>query len=176
MEGFIEIRPRRRFFLRLYLHIMLRVLGRAIQAAARVDEDVKKEFNAMPENYTFSLGAFPAGPCMIIGKDTQGIVRYMGSDMEKQPVHLKITLKSVRHFFSLLTFTESTPVSNARNRMIVSGDVPYACAAVRIMDIVQVYLLPRWMAKMAIKRYPRWTFKRHTVDRAKVLIRTLLGF
>ncbi|MCP4718205.1 MAG: hypothetical protein GY860_02005 [Desulfobacteraceae bacterium] len=59
--------------------------------------------------------------------------------------------------------------------MIVSGDVPQACAAVRILDIVQVYLLPKFIAKLAIKRYPRWSLKRHTLDRAMVLIRTVTG-
>jgi len=76
----------------------------------------------------------------------------------------------------LFTFMESTPTANARYRMCVNGDVPPACAAVRILDIVQVYLLPKFIAKLAIKRYPQWSFKRHTLDRALVLIRTIIGF
>lgn len=175
MEAFIEIKPRKKIFQRLYLHIMLWFLGRAVQAASRVDDDVKKEFDAMPDNYTFSLGAFPNGPYMVIGKDAQGTVRYMGCDIEKQPVKLEISLKSMTHFFFLLAFVESTPVANSRDRMFVNGDVPQACAAVRILDIVQVYLLPKFVAKLAIKRYPNWSYKRHTLDRAKVLVRTILG-
>ena len=45
----------------------------------------------------------------------------------------------------------------------------------RILDIVQVYLLPKPFAKLAVKRYPAWSLKRHTLDRAMVLIRTLTG-
>jgi len=93
----------------------------------------------------------------------------------KQPVHLQMMLKSMGCLFTLFTFRESTPVANARARLFVTGDVPQACAAVRILDIVQVYLLPKPIAKLAIKRYPKWSVKRHTLDRARVLVRTLLG-
>ena len=176
MDAFIEIKPGKKIFQRIYLSIMLWFLGRAIQAASRVDKEVKKEFNSMPDNYIFSLGAFPKGPYMVIGKDAQGKVRYMGSDIKKQPVNLEITMKSMTHFFLLLTFIESTPAANSRDRMFVSGDVPHACAAVRILDIVQVYLLPKFIAKLAVKRYPNWSFKRHIIDRTMVLIRTVIGF
>ncbi len=175
MEAFIEIKPGRKPFQRIYLGIMLWFVGKAIQAAARVDSEVKKEFEQMPPNYTFSLGAFPNGPYMIVGKGEMGKVRYLGGDIAKHPVNLEMTLKSMGNLFVLFTFQESTPIANSRDRMIVSGDVPQACAAVRILNIVQVYLLPKFIAKLAIKRYPRWSLKRHTLGRAMVLIRTVTG-
>lgn len=175
MEAFVEVTPKKNWFQRIYLGIMLWFVGRAIQAAARVDDEVKKEFDAMPDNYTFSLGAFPSGPWMIVGKDDTGKARYLGWNRDKQHVDLEMTLKSMNLLFVLFTFFESTPVANARDRMFVSGDVPQACAAVRILDIVQVYLLPKFVAKLAIKRYPEWTLKRHIFDRAMVLIRTITG-
>jgi hypothetical protein len=99
----------------------------------------------------------------------------LGGNLSKHPVDLEMTLKSMKHLFVLFTFRESTPTANSRDRMIVSGDVPQACAVVRILDIVQVYLLPKPLAKLAIKRYPQWSLKRHTLDRTMVLIRTLTG-
>ncbi len=176
MEEFIEIRPRKRYFHRIYTGIMLWFLGRAVQAAARVDKEVAAEFSKMPDNYTFSLGAFPCGPYMVVGKDEKAVPRYMGGDITKQPVHLQICLKSIGCLFALLSFQESTPVANARARIFVSGDVPHACAVVRILDIVQVYLLPSFIAKLAVKRYPDWSLKRHTIDRCRVLFRTILGY
>lgn len=175
METLIEVVPKKNILRRMYLNTMLWFLGRAVQAASRVDNEVQREFSSMPENYTFSLGAFPNGPHMVIGKDDTGRACYLGSNIEKQPVNLEMTLKSEALFFLLLSFQESTPVANSRDRMIVAGDVPQACAAVRILDIVQVYLLPKFIAKLAIKRYPRWTLKRHTIDRTKVYVRTILG-
>lgn len=175
MEAFIEIKPGRKPFQRIYLSIMLWFVGKAIQAAARVDPEVKKEFEEMPPGYTFSLGAFPNGPYMIVGKDDGGKVRYLGGNITKHPVNLEMTLKSMGNLFVLFTFRESTPIANSRDRMIVNGDVPQACAAVRILNIVQVYLLPKFIAKLAIKRYPKWSLKRHTLDRTMVLIRTVIG-
>ena len=175
MEAFIEIKPGRKPFQRIYLGIMLWIVGRAIQAAARVDKEVQREFSSMPDAYTFSLGAFPNGPFMVVGKDETGRVRYLGRDINRQSVDLEMTLKSMGNLFALLTFQESTPTANSRDRMTVSGDVPQACAAVRILDIVQVYLLPGFIARLAIKRYPAWTLKRHTLTRALVLIRTVTG-
>ena len=176
METIIQVKPKKNYFKRIYLAVMLWFTGRAVQAAARVDEDVRKEFGAMPDGYTFSLGAFPDGPYMVVGKDEAGIVHYLGWNLDRQRVDLQLTLKSVGLLFVLFTFAESTPVANSRDRLFVSGDVPQACAATRILDIVQVYLLPKFIAKMAIKRYPSWTFKRHTLDRLKVLVRALAGF
>jgi len=175
METFTEIKPGRKPFQRIYLCIMLWFVGKAIQAAARVDKEVKNEFKSMPDNYTFSLGAFPNGPYMIIGKNDRGKIRYLGGDISKHQPDLEMTLKSMGNLFVLFTFRESTPISNSRNRMIVSGDVPQACAAVRILDIVQVYLLPKFIARLAIKRYPKWPLKRHTFGRAMVLLRTISG-
>ena len=49
MEAFIEIKPGRKPFQRIYLGIMLWIVGRAIQAAARVDKAVQREFSSMPD-------------------------------------------------------------------------------------------------------------------------------
>ena len=176
MNGFTEIKPRKSVLRRLYLAVMLWFVGRAIQAAARTDKAVGDEFSAMPEGYTFCLGAFPDGPWMVVGKTEQGRVKYLGANKDKQPVNLELGLKSTAHLFTLFTFRESTPTANARDRLYVSGDIPEACAAVRILDMVQVYLLPKPVAKLAIKRYPRWSLKRHLFTRTRILIRTVLGY
>lgn len=176
MKPLTEVTPKGRFFQKVYISIMLWFVGRAVQAAARVDKAVAKEFEAMPEGYTFSLGAYPNGPYMIVGKDDTGRAKYLGRKFHKQPVHLQMGLKSIGNLFTLFIFKESTPTANARARLFVAGDVPQACAVVRILDIVQVYLLPKPIAKLAIKRYPRWSLKRHTLDRTRVLTRTILGF
>lgn len=174
MGNFKVIQPGRRPFVNVYLSFMFWFVGRAIQAAALVDSDVKKEFQELPDNFSFSLGAAFNGPKMVIGKDSNGKVKYMGKkDLEPQ---VKITIKSLEALFLLFTFRESTPVSNSRDRLIVEGNLPHACAAVRILDIVQVYLLPKPIAKLAIKRYPKWNLKKHTINRLLINVRAILGF
>jgi hypothetical protein len=176
MTRFIEIPPGRQWKKRIYLKCVLWFFGRAIQAAARVDPGVRSEFDAMPGPYTFCLGAFPKGPCMVIGKDDLGRIRYLGSAVKNRPIHLHLMFKSLSLMFRVFTFQENTPAANARDRLFVTGDVPFACAVVRIMDMIQVLLLPKPLAKLAVKRYPAGSFKRRTLVRARVYLRAVAGF
>lgn len=160
---------------RAYVAIFLWFTGRAIQAAAKVDQEVKKEFDALPEGFTFSLGCLPNGPCMIVGKEN-GKVKYFGSDSKGRRVHIRLIIKSVDAAFLILSFQESTALATARNRLMVDGEVPYSLSVIRILDIVEVYLLPKIIASLAVKRYPSWwSFARKLGGRIGVYTRTLLG-
>ena len=176
MTQFTEIQPGRQRLKRGYLKCMLWLFGRAVQAAARVDPGVKSEFAAMPAPFTFCLGSFPNGPYMVMGKDTTGQVRYLGSSIKNIPIQLQLMFKSLSCMFLVFTFQENTPTANARDRLFVKGAVPQACAVLRIMDIIQVLLLPKPLAKLAVKRYPAWSLARHTLVRAQVLFRAAAGF
>ena len=176
MRHFSEVKPGGKPLKRAFLNIMLWFVGNAARAAAKVDDEVKREFDSLPEGFTFSLGAFPRGPYTVIGKDDRGVVRYLGNKIDAVRVDVKMTLKSIEGLFLLFTFQESTPVSNSRDRLYVEGDIPHACTAVRILNILQVYLLPKCIARRAIKRYPKWSIKRHTWDRLMVYLRTVTGF
>jgi hypothetical protein len=176
MKGYREINAGRKPFKKAYVAVMLWVVGRAIQAAGRVDESVKAEFDALPEGFSFSLGVEPGGPCMIVGKNAQGHPKYLGWKPEGKRIDLKLRIKNIEAAMLLFSFRESTAVASARNRLIVDGEVSSACAAVRILDIVEVYLLPRMMAKLAVKRYPVWTPWRKYIGRFRIYFRSLLGY
>ena len=70
-------------------------------------------------------------------------------------------------------------VAFARNRFMVDGDLVDALAIVRVLDLVEVYLLPKLIAKLAVKRYPKWSelspVKKH-LGRIVIYTRALLGF
>ena len=175
-SGFRIIAPGKKPLKRLYLAIMLWFVGRAIQAASRVDAGVREEFNAIPNGYKFSLGVLPDGPCMIIGRDETGKIRYLGSHPEGMHVNLKIGIKNLEAAILLFTFQESTATAVARDRLIVDGDIPQACAAVRILNMVEVFLLPGIIAKLAVKRYPHWSPYRKHLGRFLIYVRTITGF
>ncbi len=175
-SGFRIIAPGKKPLKRLYLAIMLWFVGRAIQAASRVDAGVREEFGAIPNGYKFSLGVLPDGPCMIIGKDETGKIRYLGSHPEGINVDLKIGIKNLEAAILLFTFQESTATAVARDRLIVDGDIPQACAAVRILNMVEVFLLPGIIARLAVKRYPDWSPYRKHLGRFLIYIRTVTGF
>lgn len=168
--------PGGKFFKKTYVALMLWFVGRAIQAAASFDEDVREEFSALPDGFTFSMNVLPAGPAMIVGKDKQGKIRYRGWDPGRQRIDLSISIKNIENAILLFTFQESTAVATARNRLIVAGEVPWACAVVRVLDMVEVYLLPKVIASLAVKRYPAWPLGRILSGRVKIYVMALLGW
>ena len=160
---------------RLYLAVMFWFVGRAIQAAARVDRQVRQAFDEMPDGFTFALDVAPTGPAIVIGKDRRGKVRYLGADTTQRLIDLRLTIKHIEAAMLLFTFQEATVLAVARDRMTVDGDIPCACAVVRILDAVQVYLLPKMLASLAVRRYPQWSALRKGMGRTVIYLRTLVG-
>jgi hypothetical protein len=175
MKDFREVKAGKKRIKKDYVAIMLWFVGRAIQAAAAMDKTVRKEFEELPDRFTFSLSVMPAGPHMIVGKDKRGIVRYLGWDPEGKDINLRMKIKNIEAAMLLFTFQESTTVATARDRLVVDGEVPHACAVVRILDIVEVYLLLKFIAKLAVKRYPAESSGRRLSRRLLLYVRTILG-
>ena len=173
-DKYREIKPGRKVFKRAYLWIMMWFVGRAIQAAARVDGDVRNEFVKLPEGFTVSLGILPDGPFMIVGKDKNGKVQYMGGKPEGKDIDLSMQIKNLEAALLLFTFQESTCLAISRDRVVVAGDLRAACAFVRILNIVETYLLPKIIAKLAVKRYQSPHFK--YINRIRIYLRTILGY
>jgi hypothetical protein len=170
-----ELKPGKRVFKSLYLRIMLWFLGRAVQAASRVDREVRQEFATLPEEFTVSLGVLPHGPYMLVGKDRRGKVKYLGGSPQKQQsIDLNMQIKHLEAAFLLFTFQEGTCTAQIRDRLIVAGDVQAACAFIRILNIVETYLLPKFFAKLAVKRYQSPQAK--YVNRIRIYFRTILGY
>jgi aldehyde:ferredoxin oxidoreductase len=175
LDDFKLVTPGGKPFKRFYLSIMLWFMGRAIQAAARVDREVRKAFNAFPDGFTFALTVAPDGPAMVMGKDKAGKVRYLGGDCKQRYLDLKLTLKNIEAAFLLFTFQESTVTAAARDRLVVKGELPAACAVVRILDMVEVFLLPRPLACLAVRRYPKWSPFRKYVGRIMIYLFAAAG-
>ena len=77
--------------------------------------------------------------------------------------------------FRMFSFQESTATAVSRNRLTVFGETPHASAVVRVLDAVQVFLLPKPVARLAVKRYPQWPLKRKWTGRLMIYLRTLTG-
>lgn len=181
IERYPEIKPGRKWIKRFYLSIMLWTVGKAIPVAARVDKEIKKELDKLPNNFTLRLmilperalgpffyakmlpafvadkGLLPYGMQMIIHKDKEGRLHYQGADPRGKKFDLSMAFKSLEAAMMVFTFRESTPTGYAHDRFVVEGYLPYATAFMRVLDIVEVYLLPKPIARLAVKRYPKWS-------------------
>jgi len=154
--------------------VMLWIVGRAIQAAARVDKLVRKEFDNLRKDFAFSLGILPGGPYMFMGKDKKGRIKYLGWNPKGKKTTLQMGIRNMEAGFLVFTFQESTAVGFAHSRFVVEGDLSDSLAVVRVLDLVEVLLLPWFITKLAVKRYPKWSelspFRKY-LDRVLVYIR-----
>jgi hypothetical protein len=149
-----EIYPSKKPFKRFYVSLLLFIFGRAFQAAAKVDPVAKAEFDSMPSDFMLDLCVAPNGPHMIVGKDSKGRIRYFGWNPKGRRITLSMKIKHLEAAILMFTFQESSCTATARDRLIVEGDLPVASGVLRIMDLLEVLLLPKFIAKFGVKRYP----------------------
>jgi hypothetical protein len=176
-----EIHPGMKLFKRVYVAILLWTVGKAVQVAAKVDKKVREELDRLPNNFTLRMmvapeKAFPLffyakmlpsfvsdkglllyGIQMFIHKDKEGKIQYLGADPRGKKVDLSIVFKNIEAAWLVLSFQESTATGYMHDRFVVEGDLVHALRFVRVLDIVEVFLLPKIIAKLAVKRYPKWS-------------------
>jgi hypothetical protein len=157
INNYPEIKSGGKLIKKIYVAVMLWIVGRAIQAAYRVDKEVKEEFDRLSDDFLMHLHVLPSGPGMIVGKDKKGSVKYMGWNAAGKKITLDMKVKNIEAAILMFTFQESTCVASANNRLAVSGAVPDTLAFIRILNIVETYLLPKIITSLAVKRYPKWS-------------------
>ncbi|WP_336368590.1 hypothetical protein [Marinobacter sp. C2H3] len=138
---------------RLYVDIMFQVMGRALQAVSEVDETVRKEARGLPKGLLFEMTVMPSGPSLVVEHTGDGQFRYHGQ-IAPRPVNLSIQFKHMAHAFLVLSFQEKTAVAFAHDRMVVDGDLSYAVRMTRVLNRLETFILPRLIAKRAVKEYP----------------------
>jgi aldehyde:ferredoxin oxidoreductase len=150
-----RLAPLRRRFARGYCGFLLWFLGKAAAAASRHDEEIAEEFRKLPEGFTFALQVTADGPAMVLGRDSGGRGVYYGGSayLLDNPVDLVLRIKTLSGAMLLFTFRESTVTSQAHDRLAVDGPVPQACAVVRILNRLECIILPRFIARRAVRRY-----------------------
>lgn len=174
-EKYPEIIPGRKRFKVGHAKTMMAIVGRGFQAAARVDPDVIREVAELPDGFSFGMLVRPSGPRMTMQKDSQGRMRYRGDKLPLEKLDVLIRFKNVETAGRVFNFEVLNAEGYAQDCVVASGDVPQVMAVLRCLDIVQVYLLPKFMVMKAIRRYPQWTFKRIHLNRLRIYGRMLVG-
>lgn len=157
IKNYPEIKPKGKLIKKIYVAVMLWIVGRAIQAAAKVDREVKEEFASLRDDFAVKLGVSPNGPSMIVGKNKKGVVKYMGWNPKGKKLTLEMNIKNLEGAILVFTFQESTCVAYDNERFVVNGDLPDACTVVRILNLIEIFLLPKIITSLAVKRYPKWS-------------------
>lgn len=138
---------------RMYVRLMMEVVGRALQATSEVDRYVQEEAAVMPDDFIFEMTVMPGGPALVVQKQAGGRLRYLGQKAPRKP-DLSIQFKHLTHAFLVLSFQEKTSLSFAHDRILVDGDLGHALRVTRILNQLEAYILPRFIADRAVKEYP----------------------
>jgi len=138
---------------RLYVVVMMRIVGWGLRAMSRVDPVMRAETAGFPDGMAIAMTTLPDGPSMVLEKTADGRLRYLGGALP-QHLGLAIRFKHIDYAFRVFAFIESTPTAFARDRMVVDGDLAAGIRLVRCMYRLEAVLMPRFIAARGMKRYP----------------------
>lgn len=148
-----RLRPMASQAKRLYVQLMMEVVGRAMEAISQFDEQVQSEVSQMPEGFLFEMKVMPGGPALVMCKQSDGSLAYEGRQGSRAP-DLSIQFKHLQHAFMVLSFQEKTAVAFANDRILVDGDLSVATRMTRVLNHLEAYILPKLLAERAVKEYP----------------------
>jgi len=137
---------------RAYVATMMRIVGRGLAAASRVDSEIAHELSHLPVEMTIAMRVYPNGPCCFLQKTHDGL-SYLGV-RDSGTADMDIIFKHLQHAWLVYTFQENTPTAFARNRIILDGEVSHATVFNRCLARLLALILPRVIARHAVKRYP----------------------
>jgi len=137
---------------RLYVRVMMWLVGRLLQAAAAVDTVVANEVEHLDEGFSFVMRVRGTDLGFAMRK-TSGALRLVALSDLVEP-RLSFDYKHVTHAFLVLGFVEGTARSFANDRMAVDGEIAASMKIVRCLNRMEAIVLPRIVARRALKEYP----------------------
>lgn len=140
---------------RQYVATLLDVVGRSLVVSSQVDTQIQQEIAHFPIGFRFAMNVFATDLAFYVEVTKNKQLRLMTSEQAKsQGLDLEIRFKHVQHAFLVLSFQESTARAFANDRMVVDGDLSYAIRLVRCLNQLESVILPKFVARLAVKQYP----------------------
>ena len=137
---------------RLFVGLMMGVVGRGLVATSISDETVRKELTVFPAGYIFQMMVMPKGTSFTTEVQADHSLKLLKNFQGKPD--LCVRFKHMAHAFLVLSFQEGTARAFANDRMFVDGEVSHAIRLVRCLSRMEVLILPKLVAERAVKRYP----------------------
>lgn len=152
-----------------YCKFMLNLIANGLVSASRHDLTIRQELQTYPIGFTIKMQILPNHASFIlqVNEKHQLII------CQKSSADLTIFIKHLHLATQIFTFQESTAQAFANDRMTVDGDIAFAVRFVRILNQFQALILPKILAKRAIKRYPNILF-RQKIATASLIYRDIV--
>lgn len=132
--------------------IVLAVLYRAIRVLSHGDSRVRAELLALPEGKTFQFSVSPRERSKRLRFQIAGgtIQRVRGD----APADIQITFKSEAAAFRVFTGRMGIAGAYAAHAFLLRGNINEAMGIVRVIDLAEGYLFPRFISRRILKEVP----------------------
>jgi len=157
-----------------YVQIMTWLIGRLLESASQVDKKVRDELTGLPDSFVFSMGSLPDGPLFVMQKLADGSL-YCLRRNDTAKADLIISFKHVKLAFLVFAFQESTARSFANERILLDGEINHGMIIVRCLDRMESLVLPKFIAKRALKRYPTISLQEKLGLAFKIYLHLVMG-
>ena len=157
-----------------YVQIMTWLIGRLLEAASQVDERIQDEITGLPDSFVFSMGSLPDGPVFVMQKQVDGSL-YCLRKNDSATADLIISFKHVKLAFLVFAFQEGTARSFANERILLDGEINLGMIIVRCLDRMESLVLPKFIAKRALKRYPSISLHKKLGLALKIYLYLVMG-
>ena len=164
--------------------LILSVLGQGIRVCRNFDEEVRAEFDLLPENFVLIIGIWGSRHPLILQSRKDGVHRIHESvsslvkklsvpqvisrrvslEQPQETRMLEIRFKSVEAAWMMVTAKVSSSQAYARHDLLIKGEITKAMQMLRCIERVESYLFPKSIAKRVLppqlkipqKRWRMW--------------------
>jgi hypothetical protein len=147
--------------------LVLFILGRALQSLSRADDVIQQEVRTWPEDLAMVMLIQPDNGQMGIQRTSEGKLNYLGSQTDPEAADVVIYIKNTEAAFKMLTGQMGTDVAYARHCIAARGDISLTVSITRVLNRVETYLFPAFLARRLMKRLPEIPFFKKQILRLK---------
>ena len=147
-----EKKPNKRFK-RWLAGVVMKLLGKGIRYAYKVDERVKADIDGIGEEYSIMMAVAPVGPSILFGKK-DGKVFSQKCD-NNAPADIVLSFKGIEGAITMFTGRMGLGEGYAQHRFTVKGDLYKVMAIARIMSYVESSMFPKFIAKNLMNPVPK---------------------
>lgn len=142
-----------RTFQQIVCGIVLQVLYRAIRVLSHCDSRIRQELLELPQGQTVKLSVSPAAQSHSLSFTvSDGTIRR--ADKTVVP-DIHITFKNEAMAFRVFTGRMGIAGAYAAHAFTLRGNINRTMGVVRIVDMVEGYLFPRFMTRRILKDTPK---------------------
>ena len=139
------------FIQKLTVGIVLRVVHAALVELYHMDSRVKAEFDALPEEMSYSIATGYDAPVLNVLWE-QGSLKRVKS-LKKAVCNLAI--KSTAHSFQMFTGQMGLAQAYARHAFTMQGEIADVMKLARLVNIVEAYLFPNIINRRIMTDIPK---------------------